>query len=76
MGTTSDAMSARGWSNVSAIMPKISAQVAERSRPDNPNIDLATAENWLIRNEIIEICKEAIQIGLHPKVSFENQIGI
>ena len=41
-------------------MPKISAAVKERSRAENPNIDLASAENWLLRPELIDICKNAI----------------
>ncbi|KAL9084060.1 MAG: hypothetical protein Q9165_008261 [Trypethelium subeluteriae] len=59
-------LSMRGWSNVGAIMPKIRGAVAERSRLDNPNIDLATAENWLIRDEIINIYKDAIAKDLEP----------
>ncbi|MCJ1401065.1 hypothetical protein MMC11_004277 [Xylographa trunciseda] len=53
-------LSKRGWSNVAEIMPRISAAVTERTRQDNPNIDLATAENWLLRPEIIALCKDAI----------------
>lgn len=57
-------MSIRGGSNVAAIMPKIAAAVTARSR--GTKIDLASAENWLIRPEIIEICKEAIVNNLCP----------
>ena len=48
-------------------MPKITAAAAERSRLDSPNIDLSSAENWLIRAELIEICKEAITERLCPQ---------
>ncbi|UKZ45834.1 hypothetical protein TrVGV298_000027 [Trichoderma virens] len=41
-------------------MPKIRAAVADRTQVDHPNIDLSTAENWLLRAELIDICKEAI----------------
>lgn len=53
-------LSARGWTNVGAIMPKISAALQDRTRKDNTDIDLASAENWLIRPELIEICKSSI----------------
>ncbi|KAF2795571.1 1-aminocyclopropane-1-carboxylate synthase [Melanomma pulvis-pyrius CBS 109.77] len=53
-------LSKRGWSNVEAIMPKIKGAVEQRKISNNTNIDLSTAENWLIRPELIEICKEAI----------------
>ena len=49
-------------------MPKISGQVAERKKMNNPNIDLSTSENWLLRPELIEICKQAIQGGFTAKV--------
>lgn len=58
-------MSSRGTSNVAAIMPKITAAVSSRS--EGRHIDLASAENWLIRPELIEICKEAIANNLKPE---------
>jgi aspartate/methionine/tyrosine aminotransferase len=45
-------------------MPKIAAAVTSRS--EAKHIDLASAENWLIRPEVIEICKEAIINNLNP----------
>ena len=65
-------LSARGWANVAEVMPRISAAIEERSRQDNPNIDLSTAENWLIRTELIEICKEAVEKNLRAKVWLED----
>ena len=62
-------LSQRGWSNVEAIMPKIAAAVEERQIKNNTNIDLSTAENWLIRSELIEICKDAINQKLAGQVS-------
>jgi spore cortex formation protein SpoVR/YcgB (stage V sporulation) len=61
-------MSRRGYSNVEAIMPKISAQVAERTKKINFHIDLSTAENCLIRPEIVQIYKTAIQEDLCSSV--------
>ncbi|OCL14891.1 PLP-dependent transferase [Glonium stellatum] len=57
-------LSQRGWANVEAIMPKIGGAVAERMIKNNRNIDLSTAENWLIRPDLINICKDAIAKGL------------
>lgn len=51
-------------------MPKISSQVAERVKTNNPNIDLQTAENWLIRDELISLCKKGIDEGLLTKVRY------
>lgn len=62
-------LSARSTEVVEAIMPRIQDTVAERTRQDNPNIDLSTAENCLIRRELIEIYQESIQRGdLAPRV--------
>lgn len=66
-------MSKRGFSNVEAIMPKIRAQVAERTKTTNFNIDLSTAENCLIRPEVMEIYKKAIQEGLSSSVSLTEK---
>ena len=69
-------MSSRGSANVDEIMPKITATVAERSKPQTSNIDLSTAENWLIRPEVIEICKVAIAENLCPEVISTPTYGI
>lgn len=60
-------LSKRGAGNVDAILPRISAAVAERTKNNlrsNPNIDLGTSENWLIRPELIELTKAAINDSL------------
>jgi hypothetical protein len=44
-------------------MPRIRDAVVERTRQDNPNIELSTAENCLIRKELIEMYQESIQRG-------------
>lgn len=56
-------LSVRSSEVVEAIMPCIRDAVVERTRQDNPNIDLSTAENWLIRKELIEMYQESIQRG-------------
>ncbi|KAI1934458.1 hypothetical protein LOZ66_005926 [Ophidiomyces ophidiicola] len=69
-------LSQRSSGVVQTIMPKISAAVAERTRLENPNIDLSTAENWLLREELIEICKNGVVEGLAPKVGiFKNHFS-
>jgi len=63
---TPGALSARGTSNVSLIMPKIRAALTERTAPSNPAIDLATADSWLIRSELTTLTKAAIADSLKP----------
>jgi aspartate/methionine/tyrosine aminotransferase len=54
-------LSTRGVANVDKILPQISASAEERANPASPRIDMATAENCLIRDEIISITKAGIQ---------------
>lgn len=51
-------------------MPKIKSEVSERMSKTTDNIDLSTAENWLLRLELIEICRAAIREKLVPRVRF------
>ncbi|KAL1856868.1 putative secondary metabolism biosynthetic enzyme [Diaporthe australafricana] len=60
-------LSKRGWANVETIMPKIKGAVAQRKIKNNANIDLSTAENWLMRPELMEICKAAVEEHLEPR---------
>ncbi|KAK7530980.1 pyridoxal phosphate-dependent transferase [Phyllosticta citribraziliensis] len=53
------ALSERMRGTVESVMPKIATQVAQRSS-SNPPIDFSTAENWLIRPELVEFFKDAI----------------
>jgi aspartate/methionine/tyrosine aminotransferase len=66
-------LSKRGAANVSIIWPKIANAVAEREEKgqmkENSVIDLSTSENWLIRNELIDLYKKAIQENLAAHVS-------
>lgn len=64
MKSPENGLSARGWANVGDIMPRISTAVNERSRADNPNIDLASSENWLLRPELLHLCVEAVSSRL------------
>jgi aspartate/methionine/tyrosine aminotransferase len=65
-------LSKRGWATVEAVMPRIKGAVAERSKKQNTNIDLSTAENWSIRPELVAICKDAICQNLSTKVSLPS----
>jgi hypothetical protein len=55
-------LSSRMQKPATAILPKIAATIAERtSARTSRKLDLSTAENWLIRPELVEIYKDAIQ---------------
>ncbi|KAI1176305.1 1-aminocyclopropane-1-carboxylate synthase 7 [Nemania sp. FL0916] len=60
-------LSSRGAGNVDSVLPSISAAIDERAKKANTNIDLGTAENWLIRDELIAICKKSINDDLTDK---------
>jgi hypothetical protein len=62
-------LSKRGWATVEGIMPKIKDAVAEKSKKVNTNIDLSTAENWLLRPELVALCKDAVAQDLSARVS-------
>lgn len=69
MMTSSDVgLSSRGAGNVQTTLEKINAAVEERAKKDNDNIDLSTSENWLIRDELIEIYKDTVKNRLVAKV--------
>ncbi|OJD30970.1 1-aminocyclopropane-1-carboxylate synthase [Diplodia corticola] len=57
------ALSERMRDTVESIVPKIATQVAQRSS-SNPPVDLGTAENWLIRSELVDFFKDAISKNL------------
>ena len=76
-------MAASQPASSSDAMPKISTRMSRVIRAlgngqaahdegiieDNPPpIDLATAENWLMRPELLQICKDAISHGLEEEV--------
>ena len=54
---------------VAALLLKVSATIAERKFSTPCNIDLATAENWLIRPELVNLCKDAVAQSLEVDVS-------
>lgn len=50
---------------VSALLPTVDAKTAERA---SNKLDLATAEHWLIRPELVKLYKHFILKHLDPKV--------
>jgi hypothetical protein len=66
--TVTMALSERMCSTVESVMPKIATQLAHRNS-SNPPIDFSTAENWLIRPELVEFIKTAVAKELDEHVS-------
>lgn len=69
MAQTSDNLSRRAQENLQLIMPKIKGVVTERKNHDTEVIDLSTAENWLLRAELLPICQTAIKDHFQIDVS-------
>ncbi|TRX90970.1 hypothetical protein FHL15_008175 [Xylaria flabelliformis] len=68
-------LSSRGTANVAAIWPRISKAVEERKRIANPVIDMATSENFLLRDELITFFKTAVYDGLEScHFSYPNDL--
>ena len=65
---TPGGLSSRMSNVIASMLPKIAVTVSERSSTGPPKIDLATAENWLVRRELIAILKEAVARNLDPEV--------
>ncbi|KAI1824917.1 PLP-dependent transferase [Xylaria intraflava] len=59
-------LSTRGAGNVAAIWPRIANAVKEREKQytAGTSIDMSTSENWLLRDELIQHYKKAIQDDL------------
>ncbi|KAF2235968.1 PLP-dependent transferase [Viridothelium virens] len=62
-------LSDRGRDNVDSVIPRIPKTILEAgSTPDEDGIiDMSVAENWLIRDEILEIEREVVESKLHPE---------
>jgi hypothetical protein len=71
-------LSSRGAANVEAIWPRISAAATEREKNSQTGteelntqtlcIDLGTSENWVIREELIDLYKNAVHNHLSDRV--------
>lgn len=60
-------LSKRVAEDLRTLMPKIAIQVEQRTC-NTPSIDMGTAENWLIREEVIQFSVEAIRDHIKPEV--------
>jgi hypothetical protein len=75
IGIPSKALSSRGEINLKTVMEKIPKAILDGSKNSKlfddqvGVIDLSMAENWLIRLEVLNICKEAIQENFNAHVS-------
>ena len=54
-----DSLSSRMNAIVAAVLPKIATTIDEKSSSGPSKIDLATAEHWLVRKELVEVFKKA-----------------
>lgn len=66
-------LSERGRSNITDIMSRVPKRLltdSEMNWNGSPHIDLSAAENWLIRNEVLEICQFSINQKFQAHVSF------
>ncbi|PGH04255.1 hypothetical protein GX51_03600 [Blastomyces parvus] len=52
-------------SSVSSITPSIGMRRIDCHDPDALDIDLSTDENWLLREELADICKSGANSGFH-----------
>ncbi|KAK2736585.1 hypothetical protein FQN55_001599 [Onygenales sp. PD_40] len=67
-------LSARGSSNIASINSSMAVKIIDRSDPDPYDIDLSADENCLLRDELADICKTAVNDGLHSQ-HFSNSQG-
>lgn len=69
----SSGLSTRMNDTIAAILPKIAATITERKSTGGvAKIDLSTAENWLLRPELVVLCKDAISQNLKASVRSQN----
>lgn len=61
----------RGWSNIETVMRKIGAPMDHSPVADEECIDLSTAENWLLREDLLRLCQNTIAKKLMIKVIFK-----
>ncbi|KAI3335719.1 hypothetical protein F4824DRAFT_500587 [Ustulina deusta] len=69
-------LSSRGAANVAAIWLRLSNAVQERENVQSSVIDMTTSENFLLRDELIEFYKVAMNQGLSSAhMSYANGLA-
>lgn len=69
-------LSRRAQKNMSWFLNKYQRQLKNQQADGPPAIDLATAENWLIRDEVLSILKAAAATDLSPlRLSYASGLG-
>ena len=68
-------LSQRGCSNITSVLSQVPKALLEDSKKGkhkekSESVDLSMAENWVIRKEVIKICKKAISKDFDTHVSF------
>jgi hypothetical protein len=62
-------LSKRMNKSVASMLPHIAATIAERTSKAPAEIDFATAEDWLLRPKVFEVCKDASVEKLTASIS-------
>jgi hypothetical protein len=75
MAETNDASKVRGISNrMNDILQAVSQYLPRDNKQPTKSglvpIDLSVAENWLLRPELLEICRDAVAKDFNAAVSF------
>ena len=67
-------LSQRGIANVTTIMPRIPKTILDAGNiPDEDSIiDLSVAENWMIRDQVLEIERAVVKDHLNAEVSISS----
>ncbi|KAI1317924.1 PLP-dependent transferase [Xylariaceae sp. FL0255] len=72
-------LSDRGAANVAAIWPRISNAVSERERTSaapSDLIDMNSSENWVLRDELMDLYKQAVNADLRAAhLSYPNGLA-
>ena len=68
-------LSQRAQGNVKLFMPIVAAKLEQRHSADVQKIDLATAENWLMRDEILPILENSVFKELTASVCLSSKLS-
>ena len=70
-------LSQRGVANVTSFIKRMPKNImdAGNTADESVIVDLSVAENWLIRDEILQIQRRVVQNNLHAEVSLSSCIS-